>query len=55
MLNDGTSKDENPEVAICAYFLKATPQVPPSFIKVEELVIDDKLLFDDKRAPKVEL
>ena len=25
ILNDGTSKDENPEVAICAHFFKAFP------------------------------
>ena len=54
MLNDGTSKDKNPEVAMCAHFLEASPQVPPSHAKVEKLV-SDKPSFDEECAPNIEL
>jgi len=30
MLNDSTTKDENPEIAMCAQYLEASPQVLPS-------------------------
>lgn len=50
MLNDGTSKDENLKVFMCAHFLKAFQQVP----KVEELTCD-KPSFDEDHASKVEL
>ena len=54
MLNDGTSKHENPEVATCAHFLEAFPQVPPSFANVEELACA-KPSSNEEHAPKVEL
>jgi len=55
MLHDGTSKDENFDAAMCAHFLEASPQILPSLARVEDLMSDDKSLFDKERAPKVEL
>ena len=37
MLNDYIIEDGNPKVALCAQFLEATPQVPSTPVKVEEL------------------
>jgi len=54
-LNDGTSKDANPVVATCAHFLEASPQVSPFQVKVEELVSNDKPLFDEEHSPEVKL
>ena len=55
MLLDGTSKDENPEVTVCAHFLEAFSQISLSLTRVEELMGDDKSSFDKECAPKVEL
>jgi len=55
MLNDSITKDENHEVAICAQFLKASLQIPPTLAEVENLVNHKKPSFDKKRAPDVEL
>jgi len=40
---------------MCAQFLEASPQVLPTFTKVEVLVNDDAPSSDEKYAPKVEL
>jgi len=37
MLNNSTTKDENPEVIECAQLLQASPPIPPSSTKVELL------------------
>jgi len=52
ILNDSTSRDQNPEVAICAKFLEASPQASPSQANIEELVTDEKHSFDENQAPK---
>ena len=54
-MNDGTTNDENPKVAMCAQFLEASPQVPPTFAKVEALLNDNALSSDEKRALEIEL
>lgn len=53
MLNDCTTEDKNLQVAMCAQFLEAYPQAPPSLAKVEELVIDNEPPFDQKHSPEV--
>jgi len=55
LLNDGTTRDENPEVAMCAQFLEASLLVNPTLAKVETLVHDEVPLLDEKRAPEIEL
>ena len=55
VLNDGTSKDENPEVAMSAQVFKASAQAPPTIAKVKELMNDDKDSFDGKQTLEVEL
>jgi len=47
-LNDGTSMDENPKVVVCAQFLEASSQVPPTLSKVEEQVSDDNPSLEEK-------
>jgi len=54
MLNDSSTKDANPKVAICAQFLEASPQVPPMSAKVETLV-NAKFSAGEERASQVEL
>ena len=55
LLNDSFTKDENPEVAMCALFFKASPQVSPILTKVETLMIDVQPSSHEQHAPKVEL
>ena len=55
MLNDSTTEDENPEVALCAQYLEASPQVPPFQAKVEILKVEEEPLSDEDQAPKIEL
>ena len=55
LFNDSNTKDENPEVVMCAQYLKASPQVSPSQAKVEILKIEEEPLSDEGQAPKVEL
>ena len=55
MFNDSTTEDENPEVAMCAQLLEASPPIPPSLAEVEPLKVENKPLFDEMQAPKVEL
>jgi len=55
LLNNSTTKDENPKVVICPQFLEASPQAPPTLAKVETLIIDEKSSYDEERAPDVEL
>jgi len=55
MLNNSTTEDENSEVAECAQLLEASPPIPPSLIKVELLQDESNPLFDDAKAPEVEL
>ena len=54
LLHDSTTKDENPEVAMCAQYLEASPKVPPCQAKVEILKIEEEPLTDEEQAPKVE-
>jgi len=49
LLNDGTTWDENPEVAMCAQFLEASPIVNPALAKAETLIHDEAPLLDEKR------
>ena len=55
ILNDRTTKEENFEVPMCAQFLKASSQVPPTLAKGKTLMSDEKLLSDVEHAQKVEL
>jgi len=55
LLNYGTTNDENPDVPMCAQFLEASPQVYPTFGKLEVLVDDNGPLSNEKCAPEVEL
>jgi len=55
LLHDSTIKDENPEIAMCAQYLEASPQVPPCQAKVEILKVEEEPLTDEEQAPKVEL
>ena len=55
MLNDNTTKDEKPEVAMCAQLLEASPPIPPFLVKMEPLKVENKPLFDEAQAPEVEL
>jgi len=55
LLNDSTNKEESPEVAMCARYLKASPQVSPFQAKVENFQIEEKPLSDEKQFSKVEL
>lgn len=55
MLNNRSTKDANPEVAMSAQFLKASPQVLAMLVKVETLVSDVKSSSDKERAPQVQL
>ena len=45
LLNDSTTKDENPEVVMCAQFLEASPQVPSCQAKVEILKVEEEPSF----------
>ena len=47
MLNDSTTKDENPKVAMCAQLLEASPPIPPSLAKVEPLKVEKKPSSDE--------
>ena len=47
--------DENLEVAMCAQFLEASPQVPPTLAKVEELLNYGNPSLEEKQALEVEL
>ena len=55
MLNDSTTKDENPKVAMCVQFLEASPQIPPSLAKVEPLKVQEKPSSDEEQALEVKL
>jgi len=55
MLNNSTTKDENPELAKCAQLPEASLPVPLSLAKVESLQDESKPLFDEVKAPNVEL
>jgi len=55
MLNDSTTKDENPKVAMCAQLLEASPPIPPSLAKVEPLKVENKPSSDEEQALEVEL
>jgi len=55
MLHYSAINDKNSEVAMCAQFLEASPQIPPIVAKVETLVNHEKPSFDEERAPEVEL
>ena len=55
MLKDSTTKDENPEVAMCAQSLEASPPIPPSLAKVEPLKVENKPLSGEAQAPEIEL
>jgi len=55
MLNDSTNKDENPEVALCAQYLEASPEVLPSQDKVEPLKVKEKPSSEEEQPPEVEL
>jgi len=55
LLRDSTTKDENPEVAMCAQYLEASPQVLPYQAKVEILKIEEGPLTNEEQAPKGEL
>ena len=55
LLNDGTTQDENPEVAMCAEFLEASPPDSPCFATMESLVHDKASSIDKEHAPEVEL
>ena len=54
-LNDSTTKDENPEVAMCAQYLEASPQVSRCQVNVEILKVEEKPLTDEEQAPNVKL
>jgi len=45
LLNDSTTEDENPEVAMCAQYLKDSPQVLPCQAKVEILKVEEEPSF----------
>jgi len=53
MLNDSTTKDENPKVAICAQLLEASPPIQHSFAKMEPLKDENKPSSNEVKAPKV--
>jgi len=55
MLNNSTTKDENPKVAECDKLLEASPPIPPSSTKMELLQDENKPAFDWVKAPEVEL
>jgi len=46
---------KNPEVAVCAQYLEASPQVPPYQAKVKILKIEEEPSSDEEHTPKVEL
>ena len=52
-MNDGTARDENLEVAMCAQFLKASTLDSPSFTMMESLVHGEASLIDEERALEV--
>jgi len=55
MLNNSTTKDENPKVTECAQLLEASPPILPTLAKVETLKDESKPLSDEAKAPEVEL
>jgi len=55
MLNDSTTKDESPEVAMCAQLLEASPQIPPSLARVKPFKVENKPSSDEAHTPEVEL
>jgi len=55
ILNNRTTKDENPEVAECAQLLEASPPIPFFPAKVESLQDEGKPSFDEAKVPDVEL
>ena len=55
MLNNSTTKDENPKAVECAHLLEASPPIPFSLAKVESLKDEDKPSSDELKAPDVEL
>ena len=55
LLHDSTTKDEKPEVAMCAQYLEATPQASPFQAKVEILKVEEETLTDEEQASKVKL
>ena len=46
MSNDSTTRDENPEVAMYAQYLEASPQVSPSQATVKTLKVEEKSSLD---------
>jgi len=54
-LYDSTTEDENPEAAMCAQYLEASPQVSSCQAKVKILKVEEEPLTDEKQAPRVEL
>jgi len=55
MLNDSITENENPEVAMCAQLLEASPPIPPSLTKVEPLKDENKASSDEAKAHELEL
>ena len=55
MLNNSTTKDENPEVAICSQLLDASPPILSSLTKVKPLKDENKPSSNKAKAPEIEL
>jgi len=55
MLNNSTTKDENPKLAECAQLLEASPPILFSAARVESLQEDSKPSSDEVKVPDVEL
>ena len=53
ILNDSSTKDANPELAMFSQFLEASPPVPPVLAKAETLVSDAKSSSNEERASQV--
>jgi len=55
MLNNRTTKDENPDVAEYDQLLEASPPIPPSLAKEETLQDENKPSSDEAKVFEVEL
>jgi len=55
LLHDSTTKDENLEVAMCAQYLEASPQISPCQVKVEILKVEEEPFTNGEQALKIEL
>jgi len=53
LLNDGTTRDENSKVAMCAQFLEASPLDNLPFTTMESLVHDEASSINEKHASEV--